>query len=161
MDLSQITRTSSIILSLLLLLTSCEEKHVYQETKDMQGVWKKNAVQTFEFHVNDSTLNAVNLGFVFRNNKDYSYSNLYLFTKFIDPKGNEMIDTLQYYIANPDGSWIGKGMNTKEMLLVYRENLAVKDTGTYQLKVWHGMRTEELKGIEDISLIVDKTSENK
>lgn len=161
MGLNQIIRASSTFVAFLFILTSCEQKHFHQETKDIKGVWDKKAVQTFEFHVGNATSESVNLGFVFRNNKDYAYSNLYLFTKFIDPKGHEMLDTVQYYIANPDGSWIGKGMSTKEMLLVYRENLPIKDTGIYKLQVWHGMRTEQLKGIEDISLIVDKTSENK
>jgi len=141
----------------MLLLIGCENKHYYQETKDIKNQWgSKNPIE-FTFDIKDSTSNNINLGFVLRNNTDYEYSNLYLFTKFIDPKGNEMIDTLQYYIANPDGTWIGKGMGTREMVLVFRENLPIKDTGTYKLKVWHGMRTDKLKGIEDISLIVDQT----
>ena len=156
MDRNQIIRNSSFLMLLMFLFTACESKHYYQETKDVKGEWESKKPVEYAFDVKDSTLGKVNLGFVLRNNTDYEYSNVYLFTKFIDPKGNEMVDTLQYYIANPDGSWIGKGMNTKEMLLVFREKLAVKDTGTYKLKVWHGMRTDKLKGIEDISLIVDQ-----
>ncbi len=159
MDRNQIIRNSSFLLLIILLFTACESKHYYQETKDIKGNWgSKNPVE-YTFNVKDSTINKLNLGFVLRNNTDYEYSNIYLFTKFIDPKGNEMIDTLQYYIANPDGTWIGKGMNTKEMVLVFRENLPVKDTGTYKLKVWHGMRTAKLKGIEDISLIADQAAD--
>ena len=141
----------------MLLFTACESKHLHQETKDTKGEWSSKKPFEYTFEIKDSTINKVNMGFVFRNNTDYEYSNVYLFTKFTDPKGNEMIDTLQYYIANPDGTWIGKGLNTKEMMLVFRENLPIKDTGKYKLKVWHGMRTDKLKGIEDISLIVDQT----
>lgn len=159
MDQSQIIRNSSFFIILILLFSSCESKHFHQETKDIKGKWLSNKPLEYAFDVKDSTLAKVNLGFVFRNNIDYEYSNIYLFTKFTDPKGNEMVDTLQYYIANPDGTWIGKGMNTKEMLLVFRENLQVKDTGTYKLKVWHGMRSDKLIGIEDISLIVDQTAD--
>lgn len=141
----------------MVLFTSCESKHFYQETKDIKNDWSSKKPIEFTFNVKDSTLSKANLGFVLRNNTAYEYSNIYLFTEFTDPKGHKMVDTLQYYIANPDGTWIGKGMNTKEMLLVYRENLPIKDTGNYKLKVWHGMRTGKLKGIEDISLIVDQT----
>ncbi|MEG1386762.1 MAG: gliding motility lipoprotein GldH [Algoriella sp.] len=156
MGQNQIIRNSSLLFIVIFLLFSCEAKHYYQDTKDVKDQWKNNQPQTFTFEVKDDKPAAINIGFVLRNNTSYEYSNLYLFTKFIDPKGNEMIDTLQYYIANPDGSWIGKGMTTKEMMLVYREKLPIKDTGRYQLKVWQGMRTKNLKGIEDISLIVDK-----
>ncbi|WP_291064708.1 gliding motility lipoprotein GldH [Empedobacter sp. UBA4754] len=156
MGQNQMMRNSSLLFILVFLLFSCEAKHYYQDTKDVKDEWKSNQPQIFTFDVKDPKPSAVNIGFVLRNNTSYEYSNLYLFTKFIDPKGNEMIDTLQYYIANPDGSWIGKGMTTKEMMLVYRENLPIKDSGRYQLKIWQGMRTKNLKGIEDISLIVDK-----
>lgn len=141
---------------LMILFTACESKHLHQETKDTKGEWASKTPFEYSFDIKDKSINKINLGFVFRNNTDYEYSNFYLFTKFTDPKGNEMVDTLQYYIANPDGSWIGKGLNTKEMLLVFRENLPIKDTGKYKLKVWHGMRTDKLKGVEDISLIVDQ-----
>ncbi len=156
MDKNQIIRNSSWLFIFIFLLFSCETKHYYQDTKDVKNEWKNNQPQTFTFEVDHPSPKKINIGFVLRNNTSYEYSNLYLFTKFIDPKGNEMIDTLQYYIANPDGSRIGKGMTTKEMMLVFRENLPIKDTGRYQLKVWQGMRTKNLKGIEDISLIVDK-----
>ena len=49
----------------------------------------------------------------------------------------------------------------KELFLLYRENISLKDTGKYELKVRHGMRDENLIGIEDISLIVDKVKSNE
>ncbi|WP_313375764.1 gliding motility lipoprotein GldH [Chishuiella sp.] len=156
MDKNQIIHKSSLFILVIFLLFSCEAKHYYQETKNVNNEWKNTKPETFVFDVKDTIPSSFNIKFVLRNNTSYEYSNLYLFTKFIDPKGNEMIDTLQYYIANPDGSWIGKGMTTKEMMLVYRDKLPIKDSGRYQLKVWQGMRTKNLKGIEDISLIVDK-----
>ena len=140
----------------MLLFTSCESKHFYQETKDIKNEWLSKKPVEFTFSVKDTTFTKGDFGFVLRNNTSYEYSNLYLFTEFTDPKGKKMVDTLQYYIANPDGTWIGKGMNTKEMKLVYRENLPITDTGNYKLKVWHGMRTSKLSGIEDISLIIDQ-----
>lgn len=143
----------------MFLFISCESKHLHQETKDTTGEWSSKQALAYSFDIKDKSTAKVDLSFVFRNNTDYEYSNIYLFTKFIDPKGNVMVDTLQYYIANPDGTWIGKGLNTKEMKLVFREKLPIKDTGKYQLKVWHGMRTDKLKGVEDISLIVDQTAD--
>ena len=74
----------------------------------------------------------------------------------ITPTGEIYSDTLQYYLAFQDGEWVGTGNSLKELYLLYRENVSLKDTGVYKLSVWHGMREDKLIGIEDISLIVDK-----
>ncbi|SUP53899.1 Gliding motility lipoprotein gldH precursor [Weeksella virosa] len=143
---------------LVLIFFSCESKHYYQENQDLSAGWAKDSIKEFSFHVKDSVDIHANLAFLLRNKTDYAYSNLYLFTTIKDPKGHEMTDTLQYYIANPDGSWIGKGIQAKEQLLILRENLPLKDTGVYKIQVKQGMRTNILKGLKDISLIVDKTN---
>jgi len=155
----RIVKKISLVLPLVLIIFSCESKHYYQDNKDLSEGWKKDVPQDFSFHVSDTTDIKVNLAFLLRNQNDYEYSNLYLFTNIKDPKGNSMSDTLQYYIANPDGSWIGKGFSSKEQVLVIRENLPLKDTGTYKITVKQGMRTDNLKGLKDISLIVDKTND--
>lgn len=144
----------SVLFTAFLFFTQCDSPHFYQEQQSVTN-WNKDAAATFNFEVKDTT-EAYNLSFLTRNTNDYPYANLYIFTKLIDPKGQEFTDTLQYYLAFQDGEWIGKGKNLKELYLVYRENVSLKDTGTYKLSVWHGMRDDNLKGIEDISLIVDK-----
>lgn len=139
----------------LLIFTQCDSPHEYQEQKSIGEKWNKDKSITFNFEVKD-TAGTYNLSFLTRNTNDYPYANLYILTKLIDPKGQEFTDTLQYYLAFQDGEWIGKGKNLKELYLVYRENVSLKDTGNYKLSVWHGMRDNDLIGIEDISLIVDK-----
>lgn len=145
----------AILITAFLLFTQCESPHFYQEQKSVGSDWNKDSVLTFNFEIID-TASQYNFLFLSRNNNEYPYSNFYIFTKLVNPKGEEFTDTLQYYLAFQDGEWIGKGQNLKELYLVYRENISLKDTGKYKLFVWHGMREENLKGIEDISLIVDK-----
>lgn len=147
----------SVLLIAMLVFTQCESPHFYQEQKSVGEKWNKDSTVTFNFEIKDTT-EAFNLSFLVRNTNEYPYSNFYIFTKLIDPKGQEFTDTLQYYLAMPDGEWVGKGKNLKELYLVYRENVALKDTGKYKLSIWHGMRDENLIGIEDISLIVDKNN---
>lgn len=155
----KIVKKISFIFSIVFVILSCESKYYYQDNKDLSDGWDKKKAQEFSFQVKDTVDFKVNLAFLLRNQTNYEYSNLYLFTNIKDPKGNEMVDTLQYYIANPDGSWIGKGVNAKEQILIIRENLALKDTGIYKVKVMHGMRENKLEGLKDISLIVDKIVE--
>lgn len=144
-----------VFLATLTLFVQCDSPHFYQSQVATGNNWGKNAPAQFEFEVKD-TVGKYNFYLLTRNNNEYPYSNLYLFTTLTNPKGEKFTDTLQYYLAFQDGEWVGKGNSLKEIYLMYRENLSLKDTGTYKLSVWHGMREENLRGIEDISLIVDK-----
>ena len=150
-------KISSLIgmLALFMLFVQCDSPHFYQNQVSTQNNWDKDAPVNFEFEVKDS-LGKYDFYLLSRNNNQYPYSNLYLFTKMTTPKGETFQDTLQYFLAAPDGEWVGKGNSLKELYLLYREETALKDTGTYKLQVWHGMREEKLIGIEDLSLIVEK-----
>lgn len=144
-----------LVLTVCFFFIQCDSPHYYQEQKSVGKGWDKDLALTYNFEIKETTA-SYDFSFVSRNNNDYPYANLYIFTKLVDPKGQEFSDTLQYYLAFQDGEWIGKGNNLKELYLVYRENVSLKDTGMYKLSVWHGMRDEKLIGIEDLSLIVDK-----
>lgn len=150
-------KNSSLIWTLIVFafFIQCESPHFYQEQKSIGNEWSKNNVLNFRFEVKD-TMGKYNLFLLSRNNNEYPYSNLYLFTKLTTPTGEAYSDTLQYYLAFQDGEWVGTGGSLKELYLLYRENVSLKDTGRYELSVWHGMRDDQLIGIEDLSLIVDK-----
>ncbi|MDD3771354.1 MAG: gliding motility lipoprotein GldH [Weeksellaceae bacterium] len=147
------------ILIVFVFFIQCEPPHFYQEQKSVKNEWNKDLALNFSFEIKD-TLGKYNFFFLSRNNNEYPYSNLYLFTKLTTPKGEIFSDTLHYYLAFQDGEWVGTGGNLKELYLLYRENISLKDTGTYEFSVWHGMREEKLTGIEDLSLIVDKIDSN-
>lgn len=147
-------------LASLAFFVQCDSPHFYQKQIAVKDNWNKDSAVTYQFEVKD-TARKYDLFLLSRNSNRYPYSNLYLFTKFTTPKGEEFTDTLQYYLAFQDGEWVGSGNSLKELYLLYRENVSLKDTGTYQLSVWHGMREDNLTGIEDLSLIVDKKSQNE
>jgi len=150
-----------ILFSLCLIcLVQCDSPHFYQQQVSTRNNWNKTSALIFRFEIKD-TAAKYDFFVLSRNNNEYPYNNLYLFTELTNPKGEKFTDTLQYYLAFQDGEWVGKGNSLKELYLLYRENISLKDTGKYQLSVKHGMREDNLKGIEDLSLIVDKTSQNE
>lgn len=64
---------------------------------------------------------------------------------------------MEYQLAYPNGEWMGFGMGEiKQNTLVYKEKLALKDTGIYEINVSQAMREIDLTGIEDISLMIEK-----
>lgn len=140
---------------ILLGLSSCtDEGEIYMTAVDNH--WQKNDTKKIEFGINDAQT-PKNLIFVVRNNNEYPYSNLFLISTLKDTQNKEIItDTLQYILAKPNGKWLGSGMGSvKEIHLQYKTNYQFPKNGAYRLEIKQGMRTDELKGIEDIGLKIE------
>jgi len=140
----------------LVMFTGCSTSSENVDMKNLNGNWKKNAEQKFNFKVNDAQ-DPKNIIFVVRNNNDYPYSNIRFIVNFSDLKTNKKsIDTLNYILAKPNGEWIGKGFgDTKETLFQYKLNYKFPQNGNYSIGVIHAMRTDNLKGIEDIGVKIE------
>lgn len=149
----------------VLLLQSCQTNTVYSEYQNLNnGSW--NATDTLEFHFPemDST-STYNMFINVRNDNGFAFSNLFLITEFSGPTGETVKDTLEYEMAQPDGTWLGKGIGSiKESKLWFRENVVFPDSGVYHMKVSHAMRKngqisglQELKGITDVGVQIEQT----
>lgn len=151
-----------IIVSFLLL--ACDSKQILDEYQTVPGSWTKDNDISFSFESPD-TINKYNLFINLRNNNEYPFSNLYLITELEDPKKNKITDTLEYEMANPDGSWMGTGFSAiKENKLWYKEKVSFKESGKYLLTVKHAMRKngnvlglESLNGITELGFRIEKT----
>lgn len=87
----------------------------------------------------------------------YPYRNIYLFVTASTPDGKTITDTLQYDLADEKGNWYGKGFGDIHALnLPYKTNVYFPLKGTYMFKIQHGMRIENLTGVYDIGLKVEK-----
>ena len=140
----------------LFFLASCSNDAEQVFLNNLNGKWDKKAEQKFEFKVTDAQ-NPKNIIFVVRNNNDYPYSNIRLFVNFSDLKSKKKTtDTLNYVLAQPNGEWIGKGFgDTKETLFQYKLNYKFPANGDYSIGIIHAMRTDKLKGIEDIGVKIE------
>ena len=144
------------VLFVLFLLSSCMKSSEDVQIKNLNGNWNKKAEQKFDFKIIDAQ-NPKNIIFVVRNNNDYPYSNIRIFVNFSDLKSKTKItDTLNYVLAQPNGEWIGKGFgDTKETLFQYKLNYKFPQNGDYSIGIIQAMRTDQLKGIEDIGLKIE------
>lgn len=143
-------------ISVLLLSISCNSSADPVEMKSLNGIWPKNAEQKFSFKVTDAQ-NPKNIIFVVRNNNDYPYSNIRFIVDLGEAKkALKRRDTLNYVLAEPNGTWLGKGFgDTKEILFQYKINYKFPKNGHYELGIVHAMRTDSLKGIEDIGVKIE------
>jgi len=148
---------------IVILFFSCDEKRVFDEYKPLNGKWKKEDVIRFTFNQND-TINPYNLFLNIRNNNEYSFNNLFVIVTLKQPDSLVKIDTLEYAMANPDGSLMGEGFSdVKESKLWYQENFVFKQKGNYTIEIQQALRetgsvagVEELNGVTDVGFRIEK-----
>jgi len=120
--------------------------------------WELANIKLFRIPVKD-TVNSNDISFTIRTGSSYPYRNIYFFVTTTSPAGNSMTDTLQYYLADEKGNWLGKGFgDIHELTLPYKTNVYFPVRGTYLIQVQHGMRMKELKGVYDLGIKVRRTA---
>lgn len=140
-----------------LLAAACTRGVVYSDFKDVSPVgWDKDSAVVFTFRVTDTVL-PYNVLLHVRHSDNYPYQNMWLFLNATDPQGGMTSDTIEFYLADERGRWLGNGRNGHvSMPVLYEQNYVFPDTGTYSLSVRHGMRTEDLRGVSQIGLEIQK-----
>jgi gliding motility-associated lipoprotein GldH len=140
----------------LLLLLSCKSRVVYTNSVAMpKETWKLMDVSDFKVPITD-TINSNNVFFTIRNGSSYPFRNIFLFVTTNSPDGKKITDTLQYNLADEKGKWFGKGFgDIHELNLPYKSNVFFPKKGTYEFKIQHGMRVENLKGVYDFGLRIE------
>lgn len=143
----------------LLLLTSCNSNVVFTGSVAMKDkTWQLMNTPVFRANVTD-TLKSNNLFFTIRTGSDYPYRNIFLFVTATSPEGRILTDTLQYYLADDKGRWYGRGFgDVHELNLPYKSNVFFPSKGEYVFKIQHGMRIEDLPGVYDIGLRIERIS---
>ncbi len=118
--------------------------------------WNKDSLAVFSFEIEDSTLR-YNLLLSSRNLESYPYSNLWLFVEVLSPNSITISDTIEYKLAEANGKWTGKGTGGVYLnQFGYRSNVFFPQKGTYTVTVQHAMRNNDLKGLKDIGLRIEK-----
>ena len=147
----------SLLLISLILLSSCNSNVVFTESKVMnKNTWNLLNISSFKVPITD-TLKSNNVIFTIRTGSSYPFRNIYLFVTTTSPDGKSITDTLQYNLADEKGKWLGKGFgDIHELNLPYKSNIYFPVKGIYQFNIQHGMRIEDLKGVYDVGLRVEK-----
>lgn len=149
---------------MMVVLVSCNSNMVKSEYRATDGgFWNKDDVLEFTFSELD-TVQEHDLFINVRNDETFPYNNLFLIAELNFPDGNTVTDTLEYEMALPDGTWLGKGYGSlKESKLWYKENIVFPTSGVYTLRVSHAMRKNgsvngviNLEGITDVGFEIVK-----
>jgi len=154
-------RNSALLLLVVILFFSCDKKRVFDEYKSVGSAWHKDSVVTFNLPQLDSTKKH-NLFINLRSNNNYPFNNLFLIVSLEKRNGFTKVDTLEYQMANPDGSLLGEGFtDIKESKLFYKDK--IKLNGISKVHIKQAVRENgkipgvaELEGITDVGFRIEK-----
>lgn len=141
----------------LMLFTSCTNDAVYFSYQSInENGWNKDSICRFDVAIQNAS-QSYDLYVNTRNRGEYPYQNIWLFIKEISPDSVVTNDTIEFYLADEFGKWLGKGVGSAfNMPVLYRQNFKFSKKGTYRFEIQQGMRDSLLVGINDVGIKVEK-----
>jgi gliding motility-associated lipoprotein GldH len=138
------------------LLVSCDKKRVFDEYKSVGSAWNKKTVVSFDLPKLD-TLKKYNLFVNLRANDNYKFNNLFLIVSLEAQNGLMKVDTLEYQMADVDGTLLGDGFSDlKESKLFYKENIQFKASENNKVHIKQVVRqTGKVVGIDNLEGITE------
>ena len=146
----------TIATGVVFLLSACGKNVLYEQNERIpSAIWNKDQILEFPVDVED-TLSAHHIYINVRNLNNYPLSNLFLFVNIQSPDGLYNRDTVQCFLAEPSGKWLGKGFgNVWSNRFRYKTNIRFPVSGVYLFQIEQSMRIEDLEGISDVGLRVE------
>ena len=154
-------KNSTLFILVSILFISCDEKRVFDEYKSVGNAWHKDSIVTFNLPELDST-KRYNLFVNLRATNAYKFNNLFLIVALEMPNGFTKVDTLEYQMADPDGTLLGDGFSDiKESKLFYKEN--VRFRSKYKVSIKQAVSengkvpgVKALDGITEVGFRIEK-----
>jgi len=144
-------KSSILFIIIAGLFISCDNKRVFDEYQSVGSAWNLKKEVVFELPKID-TLKKYNLFINLRANDDYKFNNLFLIVSQEQPNGLTKVDTLEYQMADVDGTLLGDGFSDfKESKLYYKENVKFKASENNKIHIKHAVRqTGKIVGVQDL-----------
>lgn len=142
----------------VLLHTACQSPAVFEQYEELPGEsWKRSHIVEFKAQIPDSGLYNVILSI--RHTTDFETANLWCFVSNNTPAGQQLKDTVNLIIAEPDGRWLGKGGSIKTVEHPLKRNPVALPSGEVGFSIEQGMRIEEMQGVKNVGIRIEKITE--
>lgn len=151
-----------LFLFAFITLISCDKNRVFDEYKSVGNAWNKDSIISFELPQLDIA-KKYNLFVNVRDNNDFPFNNLFLIVSLEQPNKETLVDTLEYQMANPDGTLLGEGFSDiKENKLFFKQNASFNQKGIYKVNIQQAVREtgkivgeKELKGVTEVGFRIE------
>lgn len=141
-----------LILLTTLLLAACGPKTLFDHNEEVKNPWATTDPLLLQFEVTDS-IQPYDIYLNIRHTTQYEYANLYLFIHSQLPTGEAFTDTVEVFLADIKGQWLGSGLSkTKDLQILYRKSGRFPMKGKYLIKIEQAMRNPQLEGIESVGM---------
>ena len=149
-------KNSILFILVLFLVISCDKTRVFDEYKSVGNNWHKDSIVTFELPKLDAK-KSYGLYVNIRDNDSYPFNNLFLIVSLEHPNRKIKVDTLEYQMANPDGTLLGDGFSDiKENKLFYKDKVNFTQKGVYKIHIKQATRqTGKIEGVTSLPGITD------
>jgi gliding motility-associated lipoprotein GldH len=147
----------TLLIALVALLAACDGNKVYEDYKTLDNnQWNAADIAKFNVSISDNKI-PYNYFIDVRVQNSYSWANLYLFMKTLYPDGKVSIDTIECYLADVDGRWLGtRSGNSIDNRIMLRSKFRFEETGQYSFEFEQAMRDTVLKGVENFGIRIEK-----
>jgi len=147
---------SALMIAAVLMLYGCGEV-MFQETREVPNrIWEVGNTFRFDVEVVD-TMKGYDFYIDLRNGSAYPYANIFMFVNTTFPSGNSARDTVECFLADKSGRWLGSGLgDILDNHILFKENVRFPNAGTYSFEFEQGMRTENLPEILDVGISIEK-----
>lgn len=141
------------ILFLGLTTLSCQRDTYFDQVKEVPQPWLSEEKISFVVPVND-TLSPFDFHIQVRSDVDYNFANIYFFLKTVFPDGRYSRDTVNIWLADVNGKWLGKGNGKyRDTEILFRKKGRFPMRGEYRFEFEQAMRTPPQKGLNGIESI--------
>ena len=129
----------------------------FQESKTISNKnWEQESNITFDVSVTD-TMTGYDFYIDLRNEASYPFANIYMFVITTFPSGKSARDTVECFLADKTGRWLGTGLgDVLDNHILFKENIRFPNAGTYRFEFEQGMRKEALPSILDLGISLEK-----
>lgn len=143
--------------TIISVMTSCDREKFFDKSVSIPGdVWPSDQELVFNVNIED-TISPYRFYINIRNSSDYRYSNVYFFLITEFPHGGMSRDTIECILANKAGKWLGKGTGKyRDNQIFIRENIKFPQKGNYVIRLNQAMREDELHGISEAGIRLEK-----
>lgn len=153
----------TFILFLLLGLNCCTKQASFTSYRSLGS--EGMSAKPYVFELNDLSIDNTpqNLFIRLRNDNSYPFTNIFLICTLKSGENIVLEDTLEYTMAAPDGSWLGKGFTeVKESKLWWKEGVVFPREKPVVVEISQAMRNNgsaegisSLKGIVSVGLSIE------
>ena len=143
-----------LLILIITLFTSCNNT-VFEDVKIIKNnAWIYNDSISFDIKITNENI-PYNVFIDIENSNKYKYSNLFLFVNIISPNGKTITDTIDVFMADYKGKWVGAKKNDNYFgNYLFKQAVKFPKSGIYKTVIVHGMREDTLKGINKIGITV-------